>query len=70
MLDLQGIGSITFNLAAIIISITCVFYTLLMKGKKRLRSVLFVSLCSIVALDSLMAIFGELSKAAFFPEGI
>ena len=70
MLDLQGIGSITFNLAAIIISITCVFYTLLMKGKKRLRSVLFVSLCSIVALDSLMAILGELSKAAFFPEGI
>ena len=66
MLDLQGIGSITFNLAAIIISITCVFYTLLMKGKKRVRSVLFVSLCLTVAIDALMALVGEVTNATFF----
>ena len=70
MLDIQGIGSITFNLAAIIISITCVFYTIIMKGKKRLRSMLFVSLCSIVALDALTAVLGELTKVIFFSDAV
>ena len=66
MLDIQGIGSITFNLAAVIISITCVFYTLIMRSRRRFRSQLFASICSIVALDAMMGIFGELVQASFF----
>ncbi|MBQ3796474.1 MAG: EAL domain-containing protein [Butyrivibrio sp.] len=66
MLDLAGVGSITFNLAAIIISVTCVFYTLVMNNRHRTRGLLFVALCSIVALDALTGIFGELIGATSF----
>ncbi len=66
MLDIQEIGGITFNLAAIVISITCVFYTSIMKSRLRARSQLFVSICAIVALDSLAGIAGEIVKSAFF----
>ncbi len=66
MLDIEGVGSITFNLAAIIISITCVIYILIMNNKLRLRGRLFVALCSIVALDALTGILGELIGATNF----
>ena len=66
MLDIEGVGSITFNLAAIIISITCVFYILIMNNRLRLRGRLFVALCLIVALDALTGIMGELIGATDF----
>ena len=66
MLDVQGIGSITFNLAAVIISFTCIFYTLIMKSRRKFRSKLFVTLCSVVALDAIMGIVGEIVQATSF----
>ena len=66
MLDIEGVGSITFNLAAIIISITCVFYILIMNNRPRFRGRLFVALCLIVALDALTGILGELIGATDF----
>ncbi len=66
MLGLEGVGSITFNFAAILISFTCVFYSLIMNNKYRLRGRLFVALCIIVALDALTGILGELIGAASF----
>lgn len=66
MLDLEGVGSITFNLAAIVISITCVFYILIMNNKLRLRGRLFVALCLIVAVDALTGIIGKLIGATDF----
>ena len=70
MLGLEGVGSITFNFAAILISVTCVFYSLIMNNKNRLRGRLFVALCMIVALDALTGILGELIGAASFSYGI
>ncbi|SFB73845.1 EAL domain-containing protein [Butyrivibrio sp. YAB3001] len=66
MLDLQGIGSITFNSAAIIISVTCIFYIRIMNNRLRTRSLLFLGLCAIVAIDALTGILGELVRATFF----
>ncbi len=66
MLDIEEVGGITFNLAAIVISITCVFYTSIMKSRLRKRSQLFVSICAIVALDALAGILGELVGNATF----
>ena len=70
MLGLDSVGSITFNFAAILISITCVFYSLIMNNKYRLRGRLFVALCMIVALDALTGIIGELIGAASFSNGL
>ena len=70
MLDVKGIGSITFNLAAVIISITCVFYTLIMKSRRKNRSMLFVSICSVVALDAIMGILGEIVLVSFFSDSV
>ena len=66
MLGLEGVGSITFNFAAILISVTCVIYSLIMNSKYRLRGRLFVALCSIVALDALAGIMVEAVGAASF----
>ncbi len=70
MLGLEGVGSITFNLAAILISVTCVVYSLIMNNKYRLRGRLFVALCLIVALDALTGILGELIGATSFSYGL
>ena len=70
MLDVQGIGSITFNLAAVIISITCIFYTMIMKSRRKNRSMLFISICSVVALDAVMGIMGEIVLVSFFSDSV
>ncbi len=49
-------GSLTFRIAAAIISITCVFYTLLMRTKKTARSDLFVTLLWLTIIDSVSGI--------------
>ena len=66
MLGIEGVGSITFNFAAILISVTCAFYSLIMNNRYRLRGRLFVALCSIVALDALAGILAELIGATSF----
>ncbi len=60
MINLQGIGSITFNMAAIVISVTCIFYTVIMKNRLRFRGRLFVALIVIVGIDALTGIVAEL----------
>ncbi|MBQ9589024.1 MAG: EAL domain-containing protein [Butyrivibrio sp.] len=70
MLNVQEVGSITFNLAAIIISVTCVFYSIIMKSRLRTRERLFIALCSIVAIDSIVGIVGEVADATIFSYNI
>ena len=60
MIDVSGVGSVTFNLAAIIVSITCLFYTLVMKKKLRFQNKLFISFIVIVILDAATVIFAEM----------
>lgn len=64
MIDIEGISNITFNLAAIIISVTSIFYTLVMKNRLRTRGKLFITLVFIVAIDSLSGILGQLIDAS------
>ncbi|MBR1441645.1 MAG: EAL domain-containing protein [Lachnospiraceae bacterium] len=62
MLDIEGVGSVTFNLAALIISTTCIIYSLIMKSRKRLKNRLFLLLLFIVGIDSVTGIFGDMVK--------
>ncbi|SFP92529.1 His Kinase A (phospho-acceptor) domain-containing protein [Butyrivibrio proteoclasticus] len=59
MISAQNIGSITFNLAALVISITCVLYTLMMRTRIKFSNRLFMSLVLIVIIDSLTGILCE-----------
>ena len=59
MLEAGNANSITFNLAALLVIITCFFYTLVMKKKIKLKNAMFISLLAIVGIDSLVAIAGE-----------
>lgn len=59
MISAQNIGSITFNLAALVISMTCVLYTLMMRTRIKLSNSLFMSLILIVIIDSLTGILCE-----------
>ncbi|WP_026516165.1 EAL domain-containing protein [Butyrivibrio sp. MC2021] len=56
MMDTSGFSSMTFEIAAAIMSITCIFYTLLMRSKKRARSNLFVTLLVLTLIDSFTGI--------------
>ena len=56
MLNVDSIGNITFNLAALIISITCILYTLIMMKKANLRNHVFIAMLAIVTLDALSGI--------------
>ncbi|MCR5403335.1 MAG: EAL domain-containing protein [Butyrivibrio sp.] len=59
MIDASGLGIVTFNLAATIIAVTCLFYTLLMGRFRRLKNKLFISFIIIVIVDSLTVIAGQ-----------
>ena len=59
MVSAQNIGSITFNLAALVISMTCVLYTLMMRTRIKFSNRLFMSLILIVIIDSLTGILCE-----------
>ena len=59
MINLKGIESVTFNLAALIIAITCLFYTLVMRKKMRLKNKLFLSFIIIVMINSLTVMSAE-----------
>ncbi|MCR5156254.1 MAG: EAL domain-containing protein [Butyrivibrio sp.] len=60
MIDVSGVGSVTFNLAAIIVAVTCLFYTLVMKKKLRFQNRLFITFIVIVILDAATVISAEL----------
>lgn len=62
MMDTNGYGSLAFRIAAAIISMTCVFYTLLMRSKKRARSNLFVALLLLTFIDSITGIISYLTE--------
>ncbi len=70
MANMNGVGNITFNIAALIITITCVLYTLMIRTKFKVRNKLFISLIFIVMIDSITGIAGELLKAATMPENL
>ncbi len=60
MVDVRGVGSFTFNLAAIIISVTCLFYTLLMGRNRRFKNKLFIAIVVIVIVDAITVIGADL----------
>ncbi len=60
MLTVDSIGNITFNLAALIISITCFFYSMMMRSKPSARNKFFITMLTIVMVDSVSGISGEL----------
>ena len=66
MVDVRGIGSFTFNLAAVVISMTCLFYTLLMGRNRRFKNKLFITLVVIVIIDALTAVGADLIVAGGF----
>ena len=52
MLNVDTVGNITFNVAALIISLTCIVYTLMMQSKPNLKNKLFFTLVIIVMIDA------------------
>ncbi len=60
MVDVRGIGSFTFNLAAVIVAVTCLFYTLLMGRNRRFKNKLFIALIVIVIIDATTVIGADL----------
>ena len=65
MISSRGIGSvITFNLAAVIIAVTCLFYTLVMLRKLRLKNKLFIANIIIVIVNALTVILGDLAMGS------
>ena len=67
MIDTSGFESMTFRIAAAIISITCIFYTLLMRTKKQARSNLFVALLVLTFVDSMTGVVFYAVANADFP---
>ncbi len=58
----RGIGSvITFNLAAVIIAVTCLFYTLVMRRKLRLKNKLFIANLIIIIVNALTVVVGDMA---------
>ncbi len=57
-------SSLTFRIAAVIISITCIFYMIVMQNGRKLRSSLYLNMVSIVAIDSIMGIVGKLVEVS------
>ncbi|RKM62186.1 EAL domain-containing protein [Butyrivibrio sp. CB08] len=56
----NGIGNaITFNLAAVIIAVTCLFYTLIMRRKLRIKNKLFIANLIIIILNALTVVVGD-----------
>ncbi|MBO4456514.1 MAG: EAL domain-containing protein [Butyrivibrio sp.] len=62
MVGTEVIGASAFNLSALVISITCIVYKLIIRGKVKLKNWLFIAFIVIIAVDSLSGIFGEFLK--------
>ncbi len=62
MFSASSVGNvITFNLAAVIIAVTCLFYTLVMRRKLRLKNKLFIANIIIIIVNALTVIIGDLT---------
>ncbi len=64
MVDSNVIGSISFRIAAILICITCLFYTTVMRrfNKKKVRSRLFIVLIILTLIDCMTGIISTFVK--------
>ncbi len=60
MTGFDTLGSVSFNLAAAVIAVTCLFYTLIMRRKLRLKNILFLANISIIIINSVTVILGEI----------
>lgn len=67
MMETNGYGSLTFRIAAGIISLTCIFYTLLMRNKKRARSNLFAALLVLTFIDSVTGVISYATQHSNMP---
>ena len=56
MVGAEVIGSSAFNLSALVISVTCIVYKLIIRGKVKLKNWLFIAFILIIAIDSLSGI--------------
>ncbi|SFP92481.1 EAL domain, c-di-GMP-specific phosphodiesterase class I (or its enzymatically inactive variant) [Butyrivibrio proteoclasticus] len=56
MIEMNLLGAASFRIAAAIISITCIFYTTVLKTKKSIRRRLFLILIYIVFTDSIVGL--------------
>lgn len=66
MNDFSASSGMTFRIAALIISLTCAFYTLLMRNKKRARSNLFATLLLLTFIDSCTGIIQYIAERTSF----
>lgn len=58
----QTFGVIAFNLSALIVSVTCIIYKLIIPSRLKFRNRLFNSLIIILAIDAFSAIYGEIIR--------
>ncbi|MBQ7615707.1 MAG: EAL domain-containing protein [Butyrivibrio sp.] len=59
MINVDNLGNVTFNLAALIIAVTCLFYTVVMRKKAKLKNKLFFTFTTIVIIDSITVICAD-----------
>ncbi|RKM53895.1 diguanylate cyclase [Butyrivibrio sp. X503] len=62
MISDQTFGVIAYNLSALIVSVTCIIYKLIIPSRLKLRNRLFNSLIIILAIDAFSAIYGEIIR--------
>ncbi len=60
MMESNALSASTFRVAAVVISLTCMIYTLIMRVKRNTRGKLFMMLLLITIIDSLEGIVSEL----------
>ncbi|RKM62802.1 hypothetical protein D6856_01375 [Butyrivibrio sp. XB500-5] len=58
----QTFGVIAYNLSALIVSVTCIIYKLIIPSRLKFRNRLFNSLIIILAIDAFSAIYGEIIR--------
>ena len=59
MVGTEVIGGSAFNLSALVISVTCIVYKLIIRGKVKLKNVLFITFIIIIAIDAFSNILGK-----------
>ena len=67
IMEINAMGGSTFRIAATIVSLTCVFYTILIQRRHSQRSRLFLMLLSIVLVDSITGIIAYKTFTSSLP---
>ena len=62
MVGTEVIGSSAFNLSALVISVTCIVYKLIIRGKVKLKNWLFIAFIMIIAIDAFTGIVEQFLK--------